>query len=201
MSSFPQPWQAISLFVVILTLNLVFFATGMWMGWKVGGEGCWVEDTQQETSEKKEQWGKLEEEETTVPEQFLFFDTLTRGEIPIPREIEGQARDSQKDVSSEAATESIVPGTDGEKEQTARMVPGEGYLVRVASFRSSGLAEKLAEGLRHRGYNSDIVPVAIPGKGRFWRVQIGPFHEKEHAIKIRKELEGFRNLAPLVVVE
>jgi cell division septation protein DedD len=58
---------------------------------------------------------------------------------------------------------------------------GEIYVVQVASFRSSSIAENEAGRYRNKGYNSFVEPVEISGRGLWYRIKVGNFSSIEEA--------------------
>jgi cell division protein FtsN len=57
----------------------------------------------------------------------------------------------------------------------------KGFSVQVASLRFSDDADLLAAELRKKGYDSYVVPVDVPGKGKLYRVRIGAFKARKEA--------------------
>lgn len=55
------------------------------------------------------------------------------------------------------------------------------FTVQVASYRSEKDADDTASRLRKKGYDSFVVPVHIPRKGRWYRVRVGVFPTKSEA--------------------
>ena len=73
--------------------------------------------------------------------------------------------------------EQAPPGRDGE------------YTLQVISYDRPEPAQAFAKGLRARGHKAFIVSADVQGRGRFYRVRIGPFESKWKADIYRRKFE------------
>lgn len=64
---------------------------------------------------------------------------------------------------------------------SAPPMPGSPMTVQIAAVRSEEEARRFSEKLRQKGYAAYIEPIAIPGKGTWYRVRMGEFPSKEFA--------------------
>lgn len=60
------------------------------------------------------------------------------------------------------------------------------FSVQVGAAQDEAEAKKLAD--RFKGYQAHIVPVDIPGKGRWYRVRLGSFESRDAADRYLKDL-------------
>jgi cell division septation protein DedD len=81
----------------------------------------------------------------------------------------------------------------------ASAAPGR-YAVQVGAFGTSAAAERMAEGLRGRGYPSYVTPGARSGDAR-WRVRVGPVADREEADRLALRLKRDEKLPTWVLDE
>lgn len=62
--------------------------------------------------------------------------------------------------------------------------------IQVASFNDQGQANERVNSLRSKGEDARSVKVDIPGKGTWYRVQIGGFKSREDAISHASQLKS-----------
>jgi cell division septation protein DedD len=83
-----------------------------------------------------------------------------------------------------------------------RLADTSTYWVQVGAFESAGTASRLAAKLRAQRFAARVVPAGSEGRdrGRWSRVQVGPFPDRERAGPAVRALEqqGFR---PFVAIE
>jgi len=70
--------------------------------------------------------------------------------------------------------------------------------LQVASLRDAKTADEMVAGLRKEGYSVHRTSVTIPGKGLWYRVQVGRFADREQAAKTIRALES-KGLKPILV--
>lgn len=70
--------------------------------------------------------------------------------------------------------------------------------LQVASLRDAKTAAEMVAGLRKEGYSVHRTSVTIPGKGLWYRVQVGRFADREQAAKTIRALES-KGLKPILV--
>lgn len=73
------------------------------------------------------------------------------------------------------------------------------YTLQVVSYDTSERAEAFAEELRARGHRAFVRSAEVPGRGRYWRVRIGPFDRLVDAETYRRRFEADEQIATFVV--
>jgi DedD protein len=73
------------------------------------------------------------------------------------------------------------------------------YTLQVISFDSAGPAQEFADGLRAKGYEAFVTMGDIDGRGRYYRVRIGPFSTKPQAEAVRHTFETIERMNVIVV--
>ena len=99
--------------------------------------------------------------------RFKFYELLPNFEI-IPF---SDPTSAPKPAPQSRATPTPRPTT----QPAARPNPGEIFFVQAGSFRNKDDAEAQKARLALFGFAARIEPVTIPGKGRFFRLRIGPY--------------------------
>lgn len=77
-------------------------------------------------------------------------------------------------------------------------VPAARMAIQVGAFAESRTAEKLASGLRSKGYRVYLSPGTGAGDAR-WRVRVGPFASEEEARKTAARLKAKEKLPTWVL--
>jgi DedD protein len=70
--------------------------------------------------------------------------------------------------------------------------------LQVASLRDAKTADEMVAGLRKEGYSVHRTSVTIPGKGQWFRVQVGRFVDREQAAPTIRVLES-KGFKPILV--
>jgi cell division protein FtsN len=73
------------------------------------------------------------------------------------------------------------------------------YAVQVAAFQSREEAEKMILQLQGEEFSAYSGPTHYSSKGRWYRVWVGDFFEKDEAKEIAKQLSKFTQTSPFVV--
>jgi len=73
------------------------------------------------------------------------------------------------------------------------------YTVQVISYNQRDEAEAFAAALRVRGHHAFTTSADIPGRGRHFRVRIGPFETLHAAEAFRRDFEARERMATIVV--
>lgn len=76
--------------------------------------------------------------------------------------------------------------------------PAGSLTLQVASLRDAKTADEMVAGLRKEGYSVRRTSATIPGKGVWYRVQVGRFTNREQAAKAIRVLES-KGLKPILV--
>lgn len=76
--------------------------------------------------------------------------------------------------------------------------PGE-YTLQVVSYDTAQAARAFARDLRARGHRAFVADADAPGRGRYWRVRIGPFASMREAEAYRRSFETTEAMNTFVV--
>ncbi|MBN1653683.1 MAG: SPOR domain-containing protein [Deltaproteobacteria bacterium] len=109
---------------------------------------------------------------------------------------------SSRDViTSTAKHDPLVMAAIQETESKSSAPSGrEGeYTLQVISYESPEPARAFAEGLRARGHQAYVVSADVPGRGRYYRVRIGPFPSKWKANIYQRQFEETERMSTYVV--
>jgi cell division septation protein DedD len=88
-----------------------------------------------------------------------------------------------------------------EEGATAEAAPGEPgeFMLQVLSYDDAAGAQKFARELRSRGHRAYVGAADIPGRGRTWRVRIGPFTTMREGQAYRRTFEAAEAMNSFVV--
>jgi cell division septation protein DedD len=131
----------------------------------------------------------------TAP-QFTFYESLPKEPLPITAP-GTEARETSKGKPS-TKVGMTSPGIPAVPEQGARESTPVVYYVQVASFQEEGRARRLAQQLRERGFQADVVSKIIIDRGIWHRVLMGPFDSRKLADEKAKAIAEADNLRPFV---
>ena len=99
-----------------------------------------------------------------------------------------------KNVAAEKKPDRNFDRKDVKKEEKGQKPEGKKYTVQVASYQDKGKADQVAGKLKSLGYATRVVPMDLPGKGRWYRLTIGglPSHDKakEAVTNVEKKIGG-----------
>jgi len=73
------------------------------------------------------------------------------------------------------------------------------YTLQVVSYESSEQAERFAKNLRSRNHKAFVMQAEVPGRGRFFRVRIGPFEVRKDALDYQASFERDEHMHTIVV--
>ncbi|MBN1282541.1 MAG: SPOR domain-containing protein [Proteobacteria bacterium] len=74
------------------------------------------------------------------------------------------------------------------------------YSVQIGSYPDLAEGTKIAEKWKGKGYPAFIMIADIPDRGRWYRVRIGGFENREDAMRYMQELSAKENVEALVVL-
>jgi cell division septation protein DedD len=80
-------------------------------------------------------------------------------------------------------------------------IVSEHFTVLVSSLKDADNAQKLVEQLRAKGYSSRIENLNLGGSGRWNRVLIGTFKNREEALRFASEFNRKERMEGLVIRE
>lgn len=125
----------------------------------------------------------LPPEDSTVKSSYLNENMLAEGQdsdTPLPQ-FDFMVPDS--DVKApETSTQEKTPSAD-----LPITIPGR-YLLQVGSFRNEHEAEGLKGHLATLGISATVQPTNLTDKGKWYRVQVGPFTDLDELNKTRSLL-------------
>jgi DedD protein len=98
------------------------------------------------------------------------------------------------------AKQADLPAVSAKPWRAAVPAPAARIAVQVGAFSESRTAEKLAAGLRAKGYAVYLSPGADSGDAR-WRVRVGPLASKEEAGRVAARLKVDEKLPTWVLSE
>jgi cell division septation protein DedD len=117
-------------------------------------------------------------------------EPATPSDIPVKRRMPG-LQPKQNAV--------VRPPRPEPKAAEARPAAAEGaFTLQVASLRDPQMADEMVARLRRQGYQVVRSGVTIPGKGRWYRVQVGRFSDRQAADATIRALES-KGLKPILV--
>jgi cell division protein FtsN len=82
-----------------------------------------------------------------------------------------------------------------------RAAATQGYYVQVASFRDTQSAARVRAKLTAIGLDSALKPARIPGRGTWYRLQVGPYGSQHDAEAVRIDIEQKMRIKGLIVHE
>ena len=74
------------------------------------------------------------------------------------------------------------------------------YVIQVKAFRSEADADAFAQELKDHGHKATVSSVAVPDKGTFFRVRLGPFPSLEVARTAQHSFETKEGHASILVL-
>jgi DedD protein len=92
-----------------------------------------------------------------------------------------------KAISKPESAEAAPVGSEGE------------YSLQVVSYDSAASAKTFAAGLRAKGHQAYVTSADVPDRGRYYRVRIGPFANKQKAEGYRRKFEDEEQMNTIVV--
>jgi cell division septation protein DedD len=102
-------------------------------------------------------------------------------------------------IPSKASERASEPAATNQGSTGKALSTAAGYRVQVGSFQYRDQAESLRHRLVQKGYQVAITPTAIPGKGVWYRVQVGGAAERGMADRLAQQLAAQERLAGVVV--
>jgi cell division protein FtsN len=114
-------------------------------------------------------------------------------EIKINKDTSSPVKSKQA-ASKQLSAEKKEPAKT-DKGRTAR------YTVQTASYQDRGVAEDEVKQLKKKGYAAFVVASEIPGKGRWYRVRLGSFSNKEAAENLQKMIRSKEGFTPIITTE
>lgn len=97
----------------------------------------------------------------------------------IPAEKKTDAK-IEKGVAADRKAEKNQERKETKPEEKGKKPTGQTFMVQVGSYRDKDKAEQVASKLKTMGYSPRLVPMELPGQGKWYRLTIGGFasHDK-----------------------
>ena len=73
------------------------------------------------------------------------------------------------------------------------------FTLQVVSYETRVAAERFANALRARGHRAFVAPAEVPGRGRSFRVRVGPFTTRRDALVYQRSFEQGERMNSVVV--
>jgi len=164
-------------------------------------------------------------------EEFTFYKTLTdKGDKTVsielktrPKPEEGAApaaeakpkqpdtvkapeQKAEKPAARPAAQQTAKvqhpPAPPQKEAATAKRAPSKfRYTIQVGAYPEKAMAEEEARNMKQRGYAAFLVATDIPEKGKWYRVRVGSFANKQSAEKLAKELKSKEGIEGFITTE
>jgi hypothetical protein len=145
--------------------------------------------------------------------QFLFYSSLKKsGSLPAESIM---LSDNGADERAEAAPPVAAPKKQApsvavrppvEKDKSA--VPKDSgpkqdktYSIQVAASKEKAPAEAMVGRLKEKGYPAYFVHEAVPNKGRWYRVRVGPYIDRDEARRTANRLSEKEQLPGFLVMD
>jgi cell division septation protein DedD len=152
--------------------------------------------------------------------RLRFPSTLVGDEGPIATTMRGirrEGRTTRRAVTTDAPANTLASDQTERLERAALHDPqlanamgvrttavappgGEGaFTLQVVAFETRDAAERFANALRARGHRAFVAQAELPGRGRSFRVRIGPFTTRREALNYQKSFEDSERMHGIVV--
>jgi len=126
------------------------------------------------------------------------------GSDAVPRDTLPAARLAQDDaarLSRVAEHDALVAQAMPKEPSTGRAPPGRdgAFVLQVVSFDDRGEADRFADALRARQHRAFVAQADVPGRGRYYRVRVGPFTTKREAESYQQSFETAEHMHTILV--
>jgi cell division septation protein DedD len=118
----------------------------------------------------------------------------------IPASVAATAAGDQltKSARHDQLVAAALPKPSSEHARGSAGVEGD-YSLQVVSFETPAAAEGFASQLRERGHAAYVMPAHVDGRGRYWRVRVGPFKTRAAAEAYRHSFEERERMNTILV--
>jgi len=117
-----------------------------------------------------------------------------KADRPIEKSLPAERKIDQK-VEKPSVAEKKTDKTQDIRE-AAKKPDGQRYMIQVGSYQDKAKAEEMSSRLKALGYAPRLIPMELPGKGKWYRLTIGGFasHDKaaEAVANVGKNIGGSR---------
>lgn len=110
---------------------------------------------------------------------------------PPAKTVTASARPAESPKSQAASAKAVKPAKGSDAD--APLIPKGSIMVQVAAVMRQDDALGLAQALQQKRFPAFVIP---PGADKYYRVQVGPYADKESAAIARRDLEanGFKTI-------
>ncbi len=175
--------------------GLTFYDT---LGGKKGGAagGTQAGSTKQKSSEIPAEKGVQAQTSTEPPSSAASPGEMKRGLISPSSGEDRDVRKSNPPREGTAAAEGRMQKTPSEE----TTLSGKGrFEVQVAAYRERPQAEQLVKKFKALGFSPRVVMKELPGKGRWFRVILSGFENRETAQEVADQMAGKVNGLKFVI--
>jgi len=151
---------------------------------------------------KDERGQLLKPEPTAAPDPDQDWIGKVTGKVPSRLQATGEMLNATSVTRSpkDPLVALAARATEAPADATAADAGNDGGLqLQVASFQNVDEADTLVAALRQRGHRAFQIAAAIPGKGTWHRVRIGPFKTKFEALRYKASFEAKEHMNGYVV--
>ena len=104
------------------------------------------------------------------------------------------------EVAASATRDTLVASSLPAESEPRGTVGMDGrFTLQVVSYRTREEADTFAEALRTRGHDAFVLNAEIEGRGRFYRVRVGPFENQREAEAYRRTFEQEEDMSTFLV--
>lgn len=144
--------------------------------------------TEETTAAKKEHEGPSAEEGKTVKQSTPKPPEVKAGRPTAPQLQAPAARPQPLTAKKEIAS-------------AKTSVPKLRYTIQVGSYPEKAIADEEARNMKKKGYAAFVVATDLADKGKWFRVRIGSFSNKQSAEKLAKELRSKEGIDGFITAE
>ncbi len=188
---------------------IVAFIAGYYVGRDKGRQGASVE--------KLPALPEVVSQYLPKKEDFTFYNTLTeKGDKTVSIDI--KLKDNPEETPTAKKEREVKSSDEGKlkkqnaekprprtaKKETAPAKTDASklrYTIQVGSYPEKAMADDDARNMKKRGYAAFVVATDIPDKGKWFRVRIGSFSNKQSAEKLAKELKSKEDIEGFITAE
>jgi len=217
--------QSVLLVAGILLVVALAFSGGYWLGKEHGAQ---IADSAEKArlvaqlKQQEQEMAKLREEakqrrkdadvSTSKIGDLTFYNDLPKQSVtPAPLSGTGEnpvadlpAVSSKPDMPATVTPQTSISTGDDllrniiQREMAGGKLAAE-YVVQVASYRGSDEATPLLKQLDALGVKASVRPVDLAGKGKWFRVYVGPYGSRDEADKARQKIKKSLKIDGLVL--
>ncbi|HEX7477324.1 MAG TPA: SPOR domain-containing protein [Polyangiales bacterium] len=142
-----------------------------------------------------------EDADQAAPRAAAAPEAAPKAPTPAPLPAAVAAGSSGRKLEKQAKHDQLVAAalpTDRAEERAPHGEEGE-YTLQVISYDAPAPAQAFASSLRAKGHEAFVTTADVPERGRYYRVRIGPFANKERADAYRHKFEEQEHMNIIVV--